>query len=52
MEMEVKIVLVPKEQICEDVDMFRVTCEGLFHCGWGRTLEEAIQDFDKANGLK
>lgn len=51
MEREVKIVLVPKEQICEDTDMFRVSCDGL-KCGWGTTLEEAIQDFDIKNGLK
>lgn len=50
MEREVKIVLVPKEWIAEDTDMFRVECEGL-HSGWGRTLEEAIRDFDKENGL-
>lgn len=51
MEREVKIVLVPKEQICEDNDMFRVSCDGL-KCGWGRTLEEAIREFDIANRLK
>ena len=51
MEKEVKIILVQKEQFCEDIDMFRVSCDGL-ECGWGITLEEAIRDFDKANGLK
>ena len=51
MEMEVIIELVPKEQIYEDVDMFRVSCKG-FCSGWGKTLEEAIRDFDKENGIK
>ena len=48
MENEVKIVLVPKEQISEDVNMFRVSCDGLNN-GWGTTLEEAIYNFDMAN---
>lgn len=51
MEREVKIVLVPKSQLVEDVDMFRVGCDGFYYCGWGRTLEEAIKDFDKENEL-
>lgn len=48
MENEVKIVLVPKEQISEDVNMFRVSCDGLNN-GWGTTLEEAIRNFDIVN---
>lgn len=52
MEMEVKIVFVPKELICEDTDMFKVCCEGFYYCGWGKTLEEAIRDFDVVNNLK
>lgn len=51
MELEVKIILVPMEQTGEDTDMFRVSCNGLWHCGWGRTLEEAIKNFDKENNL-
>lgn len=48
MEREVIIELVPKEQICEETDMFRVSCKG-FYSGWGKTLEEAIRNFDKEN---
>jgi hypothetical protein len=48
MEIEVKIVFVPKEQTNEDVDLFRVSCDGL-NSGWGTTLEKAIQNFDVMN---
>ena len=52
MEMEVKITFIPKEQIVEDTDMFTVSCEAFYYSGWGKTLEEAIRDFDIVNGLK
>lgn len=51
MEVEVKIVLVPKEQLADNIDMFRVSCEAFYYSGWGRTLEEAIRDFDRQINL-
>ena len=51
MEREIEIKLVPKELICEDTDMFRVSCDG-FYNGWGTTLEEAIRNFDMMNQCK
>lgn len=45
---EVKITLVPKEQIMCGEDMFCVSCED-YHPGWGKTLAEAIRNFDEEN---
>lgn len=47
-EREIKIVLVPKEQICEEYNMIRISCDG-FKDGWGLTLERAIKNFDLVN---
>lgn len=46
METEIKIDLVPKEQINEDVDYVRITCG--YICVWGSCLEVAIKAFDEA----
>ena len=48
MNMEIKITLIPKEQIFEDTHMFKISCNGLNN-GWGATLEEAIRSFDEVN---
>ena len=47
-EVEVKIALIPRDWTSEDEDMFRVSC-GELKNGWGKTLKEAIKDFDKRN---
>lgn len=46
MEKEIKIDLVPKEQINEDFDCVRITCENI--CVWANCLESAIKAFDEA----
>lgn len=46
METEIKIDLVPKEQINEKVDYVRITCGNI--CAWGNCLEAAIKAFDEA----
>ena len=46
MEKEIKITLVPKEQINEEFDCVRITCENV--CAWGDCLEAAIKAFDEA----
>lgn len=46
MENEIKIDLVPKEQINEDFDCVRITCENI--CVWANCLESAIKAFDEA----
>lgn len=46
MEKEIKIDLVPKEQIKEDFDYVRITCGNI--CAWGNCLEAAIKAFDEA----
>lgn len=46
METEIKIDLVSKEQINEDVDYIRITCG--YICVWGSCLEVAIKAFDEA----
>ena len=50
-EKEVKIVLVSKELINEEEDMYRVSCDNM-RCGWGVTLEKAIRNFDTMNYRK
>lgn len=44
MEEEIKITLVPKEQINESEDYVRITCGNI--CVWGNCLEVAIKEFD------
>ena len=44
MEKEVKIELVPREQIKEKRDCIRITCGDIV--AWGYTLTEAIEEFD------
>lgn len=44
MEKEIKITLVSKEQITEQIDCIRITCENI--TAWGHTLTEAIKSFD------
>ena len=44
MEREVKIELVPREQIKEKRDCIRITCGDIV--AWGYTLSEAIEEFD------
>ena len=44
MEREVKITLVPREQINEKRDCIRITCGDI--TAWGYTLAEAIEEFD------
>ena len=46
MEEEIKIALVPKEQINESQDYIRITCGNI--CVWGNRLEAAIKAFDIA----
>lgn len=46
MEEEIKIALVPKEQINESQDYIRITCGNI--CVWGNCLETAIKAFDIA----
>lgn len=46
MEKEIKIDLVPKEQINEDFDYVRITCGNV--CAQGNCLEAAIKAFDEA----
>lgn len=46
MEEEIKIALVPKEQINESQDYVRITCGNI--CVWGNCLEAAIKAFDIA----
>lgn len=46
MEKEIKIDLVPKEQINEEFDCVRITCGNI--CAWGNCLETAIKAFDEA----
>lgn len=46
MEEEIKITLVPKEQINQSLDFVRITCGNI--CVWGSTLEVAIKAFDNA----
>ena len=46
MEEEIKIVLVPKEQINESQDNVRITCGNI--CVWENGLEAAIKAFDIA----
>lgn len=50
-EKEVKIVLVSKELINEEEDMYRVSCDDM-RSGWGVTLEKAIRNFDTMNYRK
>ena len=45
-EKEIKITLVPKEQINERRDCVRITCGDII--AWGYTLSEAIEEFDEA----
>ena len=45
-EKEIKITLVPKEQINEGRDCVRITCGDII--AWGYTLSEAIEEFDEA----
>ena len=44
MEEEIKITLVPKEQINENTDRIRITCGNIV--AWGETLADAMIDFD------
>lgn len=44
MEEEIKITLVPKEQINEDTDRIRITCGNI--TAWGETLLDAMYDFE------
>lgn len=44
MEKEIKIVLIPGEQIGEKKDHIRITCGDI--TGWGTSLLAAIEDFD------
>ena len=46
MEKEIKINLVPKEQINEEFDCVRITCGNI--CVWGNCLEATIKAFDDA----
>lgn len=46
MEEEIKIALVPKEQVNESQDYIRITCGNI--CVWGNCLEAAIKAFDIA----
>ncbi len=46
MEKEIKINLVPKEQINEEFDCVRITCGNI--CVWGNCLEATIKAFDNA----
>jgi ADP-glucose pyrophosphorylase len=46
MDNKIEISLVSKDQINEETDMIRITLVGSFVIGWGKTLQEAIQDFD------
>lgn len=46
MEKEIKINLVPKEQINEEFDCVRITCENICVCG--NCLEATIKAFDDA----
>lgn len=44
MERQVKIELIPREQIKEKRDCIRITCGDIV--AWGYTLSEAIEAFD------
>ena len=46
MEKEIKITLVPKEQIGKEYDNICITCGNI--CAWGNCLEVAIKAFDEA----
>lgn len=46
MEKEIKINLVPKEQINEEFDWVIITCGNI--CAYGNCLEAAIKAFDEA----
>lgn len=46
METEIKIDLVPKEQINEEFDCVIITCGNI--CVYGNCLETTIKAFDKA----
>lgn len=46
MEKEIKINLVPKEQINEEFDYVKITCGNI--CVWGNCLEATIKAFDDA----
>jgi TRAP-type C4-dicarboxylate transport system substrate-binding protein len=48
-EQKIEIYIVPKAQLGEDKDMIRITTNGQtgLIIGWGYTLQEAINNFDK-----
>lgn len=46
MEKEIKITLVPREQINEKYDCAMITCGNI--CAWGNSLESTIKAFDDA----
>lgn len=45
MEQEIKITVIPKEQIGKSMDAIRITYGDV--CVWGYSLREAISEFDR-----